>query len=218
MTTWETSSLPRAIRSSIRPGSANHNVDTALERANLTTQGNPAINLRGEQPHASRNGLHGAINLQRKLPGWRENERPGGAAHSTLHTFVAQTQQALDGGCCKSNRLSRAGSTAAQNVTTLQGDRNGGCLQSKGRARTEISNGLYDALAQTEVAELQSFGRVCGNRNSFQSVMNNIGALRGPGFRLVAARCARRTLLEGAALAPVSRRGLIRLLVACWAL
>jgi hypothetical protein len=117
-------------------------------------------------------------------------------------------------------------------VTTLQGDRNGGCLQSKGRARTEISDRLNNALTQTEVTKRQSFGRVCGYRNSFQSVVNNIGALRGSGFRLVvagatlrtrstfivAARCARRTLLKSASLAPVSRGRLFRLLVACWAL
>jgi hypothetical protein len=62
--------------------------------------------------------------------------------------------------------------------------------------------------------------------------VNNIGALRGSGFRLVvagatlrtrstfivAARCARRTLLKSASLAPVSRGRLFRLLVACWAL
>jgi len=87
------------------------------------------------------------INLQSKFSGRRKNQSARGATDCSLHSLTAQTQQTLDGGSCESNRLSRTGSAASKDVATFQGNRNRGCLQSKGSLCSLLSNRINNSLS-----------------------------------------------------------------------
>jgi hypothetical protein len=152
-----------------------HNVNTALQGANLSAQRNPAIHLRGEQSYAPRNRLDRPIDLQGKLPGGSKNQSTGSSSYSTLHTFLGESQQALDQRCAKRNGLPRTRSTTPQDMATGKGDRNGDSLQRKRSYCSLSTNSLRDALSQTQVTELETLSRVGSDRCRFQSLVRNDG-------------------------------------------
>ena len=154
-------------------GRTNHNVDTALESADLATQRDTTINLGGEETHTPGNGLHGAINLQRELTSRRKNQSPGCTTHCALDAVLGKPQQALHQGGTERDGLSRSGASASENVAAGQGDGNGDCLKSKGGNGSLLPNGIGNALSETEILELQAFTGVGGNGDSFQRFVIN---------------------------------------------
>ena len=99
-------------------GRADDDVDAALERTDLTVLRHAAVDLRGEEADALRDGLHGAVDLQGELAGRGEDERAGLAAHLALAARLPDRprRQTLDERRAEGDGLAGAGLAAAEHV------------------------------------------------------------------------------------------------------
>src|SRR5690606_7084499 len=111
---------------------ADHDVDAALQRRHLTVIRNTAVDLRREQPHAARDRLDGAVELQGQLPRRREDERARAAAGLTLAPS-AVLHETLHERSAERDRLARARATAPEHVAARERDRNRRGLDRKRR-------------------------------------------------------------------------------------
>ena len=145
-------------------GGADHDVDAALERADLAVLRHAAVDLRGEEADALRDGLHGAVDLQGELAGRGEDERAGLAAHLALAARLArlgpERHEALDRGGAEGDGLARAGLAAAEHVATLEHDRDGRGLDRERRLGAELLQHAHDVGAEAEVGEGHAVDRV----------------------------------------------------------
>ncbi len=89
---------------------------------------NAAVHLGGEESDAARDGLHGAVDLERELTGRREDEGARGAAHLALHAAGRLGEQALHQRSAEGDGLARAGAAAAEHVAAGEHVRDGGGL------------------------------------------------------------------------------------------
>ena len=131
---------------------ADDDVDAALQGSDLAALGHTAVDLRREETHTARDGLHGAVDLQRELAGRREDERARGAAHLTV-LAAAVLHEALDERGSEGDGLARARAAAAEHIFAREHVGNRRRLDRERRNRTEVFEGAGDVVAETEIAE-----------------------------------------------------------------
>src|SRR6218665_1218857 len=146
-------------------GCANNDVNSALESTGLACLRHTAVDLGGEQSHALRDWLHGAVNLQCKFAGWGKNKSsrlapnlPLGAGAFALwplpHKTFPNRRPKRDG-------FPRSGPTTTEYVAAFEDRRNRRGLNGKRCARAEFAKRGNDVSAQagaSEAAPVYVFG------------------------------------------------------------
>ncbi len=184
-------------------GRADHDVDAALERADLAVLRHAAVDLRGEEADALRDGLHGAVDLQGELAGGGEDERAGLAAHLALAARLArlgpERHEALDRGGAEGDGLARAGLAAAEDVAALEHDRDRRGLDRERRLGAEVLQRAHDVVAEPEVGEGHAVDRVGLDGLGLEALEHHVigrREARAAVLRRVEARRAAARLLE----------------------
>ena len=194
-------------------GGADHDVDAALERADLAVLRHAAVDLRGEEADALRDGLHGAVDLQGELAGRGEDERAGLAAHLALAARLArlgpERHETLDRGGAEGDGLARAGLAAAEHVATLEHDRDGRGLDRERRLGAELLQHAHDVGAEAEVGEGHAVDRVGLDGLGLEALEHHVVGrreARAAVLRRVEARRAAARLVEAGAFDVAARR------------
>src|SRR6218665_454780 len=138
-------------------GCANNDVNSALESTDLACLRHTAVNLGGEQSHALRDWLHGAVNLQCEFASWCKNKGsrlapnlPLGAGAFALRPLSHKT---FHDRCPKRDGFSRSGPTTTEYVAAFEDRRNRRGLNGKRCARAEFAKRGNDVRAQAEIGE-----------------------------------------------------------------
>src|SRR5690606_14754946 len=119
-------------------GGADHDVDALLQRPDLASLRDAAVDLGGEQADAASAGLHGAVDLQGELTRGSEDDRLRVAAE--LATLSGLTlQDAFDKRSTESDGLAGSGAATAENIATLQDRRDRCRLDREGCSRTHVA-------------------------------------------------------------------------------
>ena len=165
-------------------GGADHDVDAALQRADLAALRHAAVDLRGEQADAAGDRLHGAVDLQRELAGRRQDQRARRTAELALAAGLAglpERMQALDQRRAEGDGLAGAGAAAAEHVLAGEHVGDGRGLDRERRLGTELGERAHDVAAEPEVGEGHALDLACLDGLGLEALEHDVVVLDARG-------------------------------------